>query len=153
MSVASEFAPEVYIPERARRGQPRVRHLALVAPTSTAVDLELCSPSRLCVEEVTSAVTPLRLTRRGKLALVLATAVTGALLLLVAHASQGQAPRSAAPAAGASGVVVVQNGDTLWSIAQRIDPKADPRQIVDRLRRSNHLTSIDLSPGQTLKLD
>ena len=32
MSVASEFPPEVYIPDRARRGQPRVRHLALVGP-------------------------------------------------------------------------------------------------------------------------
>ena len=30
-------------------------------------------------------------------------------------------------------VYVVQPGDTFWSIARRLDPRADPRPLVDRL--------------------
>jgi len=48
--------------------------------------------------------------------------------------------------------VTVQPGDTLWSIAQRAEPKADPRLVVDQLRKANHLNSVVLSPGQTLKV-
>ena len=93
----------------------------------------------------------MRLTRRGLLALVLATVLTGLVLLAVAWAS---APGGSGTAAhpGAAGSVMVQPGDTLWSIAQRTAPQRDPRQVVDQLRRLNHLNSVALTPGQTLKL-
>lgn len=154
MSVASEFPPEVHIPEQARPRSARVRHLAVVpAPQPLAVvPLRSPSPALLCAEEVSVGVSPLRLTRRGIVALVAATITAGVLLLLVAHASLAQAPANHSATSLTGETVVVQNGDTLWSIAQRAEPSADPRRVVDQLRRVNHLSSVDLSPGQTLNL-
>ena len=40
------------------------------------------------------------------------------------------------PAEGAT-VVEVTPGDTLWSIARRLQPEGDPRPLVDRLAASN----------------
>lgn len=93
---------------------------------------------------------PVRLTRRGVLAVALGVALAGGLLLLTAYLSAGS---SAAPAAVAPGAVVtVQPGDTLWSIASQVAPGRDPRRVVEQLRRSNHLDSVSLTPGQTLKV-
>jgi nucleoid-associated protein YgaU len=169
MSVATEFPPAVYIPERARPatgGAPR--HLALV-PGADRVPA--VAPRRLVAPAVAAparrfgdsrldwpltvtpapAAAPLRLTRRGMLALVFATVLTGLVLLAVAWAS-APAGAGAGVHAGAAGSVMVQPGDTLWSIAQRTAPQRDPRQVVDQLRRLNHLNSVALTPGQTLKV-
>lgn len=169
MSVASEFPPEVVIPERARRtmagGDRRARHLTLVpspaalgsvggagaahverlgGPTAfgdTRLDWPLTVPP---------AARPLRLTRRGMVAAVLATVLLAGMLLLCARLSAGTA--HAAPSLPAGATVVVQPGDTLWSIAQRTEPRSDPRLVVEQLRKANHLNSVVLSPGQTLKV-
>jgi hypothetical protein len=201
MSVATEFPPTVYIPERARSavrgaveagvvqvgvaveagravGTDRaVRHLALVpAPAPAAA---VGAPARwverlpgLAADErvagrrfadsavdwpltVTPAAAPMRLTRRGVAVLLLATLAAGLLLLAVARASRPGTAGSAAGGTGSvpvAGSVQVQPGDTLWSIAQRVAPQRDPRQVVDKLRRLNHLHSVSLTPGQTLKV-
>ena len=39
-------------------------------------------------------------------------------------------------------------GDTLWKIAGELDPKADPREIVDLLVEARHTTA--LTPGETI---
>lgn len=44
--------------------------------------------------------------------------------------------------------VVVEPGDSLWSIAQRVAPGHDPRPIVDALSES--LGGASLRPGQSL---
>jgi len=94
---------------------------------------------------------PVRLTRRGALVSALGVALAGGLLLLVAHLSAGStaAPQ---PAVAPGAVVVVQPGDTLWSIAGQVAPGRDPRRVVEQIRRSNHLDSASLMPGQTLKV-
>lgn len=94
---------------------------------------------------------PVRLTRRGVLASVLGVALAGGLLLLVAHLSAGSS--AATPAGAPAAVVTVQPGDTLWSIAGQVSPGRDPRRVVEQIRRSNHLDSVSLTPGQTLKVD
>lgn len=48
--------------------------------------------------------------------------------------------------------VTVQAGDTLWSIASRIAPNSDPRDVVDELVRLNGLTSGAIQIGQQLAL-
>jgi len=48
----------------------------------------------------------------------------------------------------AAHVYVVQPGDTLWSIAQRVEPGADPRPLVQQL--SAELEGAGLQPGQAL---
>lgn len=55
-----------------------------------------------------------------------------------------------APAGPVTAVVVVQPGESLWSIAQSIAPGADPREMVLRLRELNGLGSAVVVPGQSL---
>jgi hypothetical protein len=44
---------------------------------------------------------------------------------------------------------VVRPGDSLWSVAQRIAPGADPRPVVDALVRGRH--GAPLLPGQKIE--
>lgn len=46
--------------------------------------------------------------------------------------------------------IVVQRGDTLWSIAVRLEPYEDPRQTIDRIMSLNELDSMQIKPGQLL---
>ena len=92
----------------------------------------------------------LRVTRRGRLLL---TAVV-ALLLLVAL-SIGRAGSQAATVTGTGPGLqqtIVQPGDTLWSVAQRIAPDNDPREVVAQIRRINDLSTSGLQVGQQLLL-
>jgi nucleoid-associated protein YgaU len=47
-------------------------------------------------------------------------------------------------------IYVVQAGDTLWSIAERLSPGEDPRPVVDALAEANGVRAGHLLPGQTL---
>jgi LysM repeat protein len=96
--------------------------------------------------------TPVRLTARGRVVLALLALVTAGLLLLIAHASlpaSAATPSSSVGSAGAA-VVAVQPGDTLWSIASRAAPRRDPRAEVLDLQVINHLSGVDVYPGQVL---
>lgn len=55
---------------------------------------------------------------------------------------------------GTAGVqtVVVQPGDTLWSIAVAHYPDADPRERVDAIERQNGLTGPQIAAGESLQL-
>ena len=44
--------------------------------------------------------------------------------------------------------VVVQPGDTLWSVAHELAPKSDPRGVVDQLVRARGTSA--LTPGDTI---
>ena len=134
MSVATEFAPVVYIPPAAR--QPE-RPLATV--------------TTLFVPSEETIAPPLRLTRRGVAVLAAAAAVVSAVLVWVAWLSAPAA--SAGGELGAGSVpasVTVRPGDTLWSIATRIAPNKDPRAEVAHLQQINHLADVDLATGQVL---
>ena len=96
------------------------------------------------------------LTRRGRVVVALGS-VVAAFVLLAALVAVFVGP-GATPAA-ASGdrsvhatgsVVVVQPGQTLWSIALRVAPTLDPRETVTALRQVNNLTSPALFAGQHL---
>jgi len=66
-----------------------------------------------------------------------------------AGAALGGASTPGTPPRGPSVVTeVVQPGDTLWSIAQRLAPGADPRPIVDQLQRARH--GDELQPGEKI---
>ena len=57
------------------------------------------------------------------------------------HVSAGTAARS----------TVVRPGDSLWSVAARLAPGADPRPVVDALAAARHGTI--LVPGETIEWD
>jgi nucleoid-associated protein YgaU len=92
----------------------------------------------------------LRLTRRARrLAFVLAVAggIAVGLWLAPLLAGGGQLRL-----AGES-TVVVQQGDTLWSIATTVaGGGADVRAVVDEIQRLNGLHGSELVPGQVLDL-
>jgi hypothetical protein len=70
-----------------------------------------------------------------------------------AHASAHGTPAHgspAGPAGPAMARIVVQPGQTLWSIATRADPSADPRLVVQRIVTANKLTGESVAAGQRL---
>jgi hypothetical protein len=89
---------------------------------------------------------PLRLTRRGRVVVlaffVLLASAVGVLLATASRASN--------PAAESAPTVVVQPHDTLWSIAGRTVPGANPRAVVFEIRRLNGLPDFTVHPGERL---
>lgn len=84
--------------------------------------------------------------RRVAAAGVAAVAVTLALLPQPRPAS---AP-ARLPGAGAGTTYVVRPGDTLWTIATRVDPTGDPRPLVARLRAE--LGTYTIVPGERIRI-
>jgi len=71
------------------------------------------------------------------------------MLALVAAGVSAQASRAVIEGP-AQFVVTVNQGDSLWSVATRSMPDADPRDAVRELRELNGLKGTVLSPGQQL---
>ncbi|MFV0374215.1 LysM peptidoglycan-binding domain-containing protein [Microbacterium sp.] len=97
--------------------------------------------------------TRLRLTLRGRRVLAALPAV---IALAIAVLSGGGALASASSAAGGADeafeVVTVMPGDSLWAIAERVAPSADPRDVVDDIVRLNALSGARLDPGQSIAI-
>jgi len=143
MSVAYDFAPTVPVPARPRVLAPVMVPVAVPerrpAPVADVAVLHPPLPERGAV----------RLTRRGVVVLALSVALLAGGLVWLARLS---APKAAAPRQ-APHVLLVQPGDTLWDIATRVAPGADPQGEVDRLMRRNHLTDAgQLRPGMQLQV-
>jgi LysM domain len=100
----------------------------------------------------------LRLTRRGRavLAAVVILVVTAAVTATLFWLSAGGGAQAATPGAGPGTAhqglsqVVVQPGQTLWSIASRAEPTADPRSVVQQIIEVNALGSPMIQAGQLL---
>ncbi len=99
--------------------------------------------------------TRLRLTRRGRVvvATLVITGVTLVALLITLVASGGaQATNHGQARAGYQGMhkIVVQPGQTLWSIASAAEPSADPRTVVQEIMSANALAGPTVIAGQLL---
>jgi hypothetical protein len=142
MSAATEFANEfgnefttdVRTPVRGRYRRPeRLASVTVLHPPDAAD-----APA-------------VRLTPRGLIVVCIALAVSAAGLVWVACLSApGSAARTPPPHESAA-VVTVRPGDSLWSLATRIAPGRDPRAEVAALQRINHLSRVELLPGQLLR--
>ena len=96
----------------------------------------------------------LRITRRGRLARTLALVVLMgvlALSLVDTLASRSALADDTPPTAPVlTQSVVVEQGDSLWLIAERAAPESDPRGVVTQIRELNGLRSNVIQPGQVL---
>lgn len=90
---------------------------------------------------------PVRLTRRGRFVLTLVMMVG----LVVTGFTLGRGSSQAAVHTHQHRhTVTVQAGDTLWSLAARVAPHADPRDVVDEITALNDLSSASIEPGERL---
>lgn len=102
--------------------------------------------------------TRLRITVRGRRVLAAVIALPLALTLAGAVLSGGLLNGGAAAASADSAVnvsfetVTVMPGDTLWGLATKVAPNADPRDVVDAIVRLNMLSAGALAIGQELAI-
>lgn len=98
--------------------------------------------------------TRLRLTARGRRIVAALAALPAAVALTLAVLSGGSAlaTRDAGAPAESFVTLTVTAGDSLWSIAERVAPGADPRDVVDAIVRLNGLEGVTVSAGQQISL-
>jgi hypothetical protein len=73
------------------------------------------------------------------------------LVVLVTGFSLGMSSQAAGPSRPHHvPTVTVQPGESLWQVAVRVAPGADPRLVIDELVRANHLPSATVVAGQQL---
>jgi LysM domain-containing protein len=91
------------------------------------------------------------LTRRGRVVLI---AVAAVVALAVAGLLMGLTSGTATPRPEPVGQrsIVVQPGQTLWSIAKDVAPDRDIREVIYEIRQINGLDSAMVRSGQTLVL-
>ena len=80
-----------------------------------------------------------RLTRRGRVAVLLAALLTMAVLVVALGSSTTATGDAGDPVP--TQTVTVQPGDTLWKLASDANPNGDIRQTVDDIMRLNSLVS------------
>ena len=147
MSTATEYAPSIRIPDRARSRRTAAVVLPFPCDRVPRAVVAEATPLRVAVAPRGEA-RPIRLTRRGWAVAVLAVGIALAGALWLAHSS---AMASSAPHRSPPSTVVVRPNDTLWSIATRIAPDRDPRVVVSELEQRNDLTGPTVQVGQVLR--
>lgn len=101
-----------------------------------------------------SSHTRLRLTARGRRVVVGLVSLPLAVAIFVGALAGGEAlaSRSDSAPAGEFTTVLVEPGDSLWSIALEVAPSADPRDVVDEIVRLNALGSSSVAAGQRIAI-
>lgn len=108
----------------------------------------VASPSMAAHRSTSRSTAPLRLTARGRrvragMLLTLAVAATSWGLSFGAQAFAGdETPQVTS--------VEVRSGESLWSIAERVAPNADPRDAVAAIKSANRLSGSVVQPGTRL---
>lgn len=94
----------------------------------------------------------LRLTRRGRVVLTTLASVPLIIGALVFALNGGGAIASGDQAHVSFQYVTVESGQSLWSIAEKVAPSADPRDVIADIVSLNQLDSAVVSPGQQLAI-
>lgn len=114
------------------------------------------APMRYRGTGVTMSVAPHRrrpVTVKTTLGLALMAGIITLWLGLMANLGQianGEPANAAAPVPDRLSVVQVEPGESLQDLAHRVAPAASARQVADRIRQLNNLSSPALAAGQTL---
>ena len=92
---------------------------------------------------------PVRLTRRGQAVVVAALLLFAFAVSTLLGARSAAVPTDSAPEP--TQIITVEAGETLWDIAARVAPGADPRDTIDEIVRLNALDDAgDLQIGQPI---
>lgn len=95
----------------------------------------------------------LRLTRRGRIVIgLLLTMAVAALLAGAGMFAASQAQAATEDSGEQFTYVVAEPGDSLWSLATRVAPGADPRDVIDDVMRLNQLQTADIEAGQQIAI-
>ena len=111
-------------------------------------DLDVDRPVRHLHLVPAPKTTVLQLTRRGRVAVLLAALLTMAVLVVALGSSTTATGDAGDP--GPTQTVMVQPGDTLWKLATDANPNGDLRQTVDDIMRLNSLASAHLPMGSEI---
>ena len=98
------------------------------------------------------AVSPIKLTRRGRM---LVSALSFAAMLAISLVSLFGIATASAKASNESSnstttQIVVAPGETLWTIAARVNPEIDPRAVIDQIMDLNVINGSNVYAGQVL---
>ncbi len=98
------------------------------------------------------AVSPLKLTRRGRLVLSTLSFATMLAISLVSLFGIATASAKASNEASNSTTtqIVVAPGETLWTIAARVNPEIDPRAVIEDIKALNVIEGSEVYAGQVL---
>ena len=99
----------------------------------------------------TAGGTRLRMTTRGRRVLIALIVLPLVIAAFFAALNGGQAGASNTAVSDSSTYITVHSGESLWQIAERVAPSADPRDVVDALVSYNHLSG-DIQAGQRLAI-
>jgi LysM domain len=149
------------VPPQARRAQtvpPQAAGSPVKRPGAARAGAARAGAAPLETAHTRPVRTRVRLTRRGRI--VVATLITAGVVLVAALAWLAGTTRAEAAGSGspASAVyhslrsVVVQPGESLWTIATRADPAGDPRTVMQEIIDINALHGTSVQPGQRLWL-
>ncbi len=133
------------VPRRPSPGASEERRRPVVRPAATPRTVHRPAASRSAGDR------SVRLTRRGRWLLIVLSLAAGVALGALLNSWAGAAGQGSLRLAGESSVVV-QPGDSLWSIATVVAGTDDVRTVVDRIQQLNHLHGTAVRPGQVLQL-
>jgi len=98
------------------------------------------------------AVSPIKLTRRGRMLVSTVSFVAMLAISLVSLFGIATASAKASNEASNSTTtqIVVAPGETLWTIAARVNPEIDPRAVIDQIMDLNVIEGSNIYAGQVL---
>lgn len=149
MNAAAVMADPAVLPSRIIPPRP---------PGARHAGARPASPGRPGTRSASASPGPVRLTRRGRIVaggVAIAAVVAVAFLLSLTLAGGALASSHGAPGAPGAGFrgmrrVVVEPGQTLWSIASAAQPTADPRLVIQQIMTSNSLSGASIYVGEQL---
>ena len=95
---------------------------------------------------------PVRLTRRGRVVVLLTLLVLLLVAFVLGRAGTSEAATHVPGTARTYSQTTVHQGESLWAVARRVAPGSDPRSLVLRIQELNHLDSGSVQAGQQLLL-
>jgi LysM repeat protein len=130
----------VLVPQRSPAREPAASSARVRAQVGSGVQSGVQSGAKSAVQ----------LTRRGRVVVLLVLVATGVALMLALTGLVGGAAAGTGPARPASHTIVVQPGQTLWSIARDVAPNADRRETIARIIQLNALPASGVSAGERI---